>query len=50
VIESAILKAGLAMDVTISRVYLMLPRLLINSSSSKPARYANRDRAPANIV
>jgi fatty-acyl-CoA synthase len=41
----AILQAGMAIDVTISRVYLVPPRWLIKSSSGKPARAANRDRA-----
>jgi fatty-acyl-CoA synthase len=43
----AILRAGMAIDVTISRVYLVPARWLIKSSSGKPARSTNRDRALA---
>jgi acyl-CoA synthetase (AMP-forming)/AMP-acid ligase II len=39
-----ILKAGMAIDVTITRLYLAGPRWLIKSSSGKPSRRANRDR------
>ncbi len=39
-----ILRAGMAIDVTIARVYLAPPRWLIKSSSGKPSRRANRDR------
>lgn len=45
----AIVQAGMAIDVTISRVYLVPPRWLIKSSSGKPARSANRDRAVADV-
>lgn len=38
-------EAGMAMDVTIARVYLAPPRWLIKSSSGKPSRSANRERA-----
>lgn len=38
-------QAGMAIDVTIARVYLVPPRWLIKSSSGKPARAANRARA-----
>jgi len=40
----AILRAGMALDLTISRVHLVPPRWLIKSSSGKPARAANRAR------
>ncbi len=41
----AVKQAGMAIDVTISRVYLVPPRWLIKSSSGKPSRAANRSRA-----
>ena len=41
----AVKQAGMAIDVTISRVFLVPPRWLIKSSSGKPARAANRARA-----
>jgi acyl-CoA synthetase (AMP-forming)/AMP-acid ligase II len=41
----AIMQAGLAIDTTIARVYLVEPRWLIKSSSGKPARATNRARA-----
>jgi len=41
----AIMQAGMAIDTTISRVYLVEPRWLIKSSSGKPARSTNRARA-----
>lgn len=44
-LRRAVLQAGMAIDVTISRVYLAPPRWLIKSSSGKPARAANRVRA-----
>jgi len=37
-------KAGMAMDVTISRVELVAPRWLFKSSAGKPMRKANKDR------
>ena len=40
----AIRRAGMAVDVTISRVYLAPPRWLIKSSSGKPSRRANKER------
>jgi len=43
-LKLAILKAGMAIDVTIARVYLAPPRWLIKSSSGKPSRRANKDR------
>jgi fatty-acyl-CoA synthase len=39
-----IVKAGMAIDVSISRVYLAPPRFLIKSSSGKPSRRGNRSR------
>src|SRR5207245_1960682 len=46
----AIVKAGMSIDVTISRVYLVPPRWLIKSSSGKPARSTNKVRALADIA
>jgi acyl-CoA synthetase (AMP-forming)/AMP-acid ligase II len=40
-----IVLAGMGIDVTISNVYLAPPRWLIKSSSGKPARKANMERA-----
>jgi fatty-acyl-CoA synthase len=40
----AILKAGMAMDVNIHKVYIVPPRWLIKSSAGKPSRKANKDR------
>jgi acyl-CoA synthetase (AMP-forming)/AMP-acid ligase II len=39
-----ILRAGMAIDVTIARVYLAPPRWLIKSSAGKPSRRANMER------
>jgi acyl-CoA synthetase (AMP-forming)/AMP-acid ligase II len=39
-----VLKAGMAIDVTIASVYLVPPRWLIKSSAGKPSRKANRER------
>jgi hypothetical protein len=44
-VRLTVLKAGMDMDVTIGRVYLVPPRWLIKSSSGKPSRSANRERA-----
>ena len=44
-----IVQAGMGIDVTISKVYLAPPRWLIKSSSGKPARKANMDRAIAEL-
>jgi fatty-acyl-CoA synthase len=44
-VRMAVLKAGMQIDVTISRVYLVPPRWLIKSSSGKPSRSANKERA-----
>lgn len=41
----AVMQAGMAIDVTISRVYLVPQRWLIKSSSGKPARASNKARA-----
>jgi acyl-CoA synthetase (AMP-forming)/AMP-acid ligase II len=46
----AILQAGMAIDLTISRVYLAPPRWLIKSSAGKPARATNRQRALAELA
>jgi acyl-CoA synthetase (AMP-forming)/AMP-acid ligase II len=42
-----IIKAGMAIDVTIASVYLVPPRWLIKSSAGKPSRKANRERIVA---
>jgi len=39
-----ILKAGMAIDVNIHKVYLVPPRWLIKSSAGKPSRKANKER------
>jgi hypothetical protein len=39
-----IIKAGMSVDVSIARVYLVPPRFLIKSSSGKPSRSANKER------
>jgi fatty-acyl-CoA synthase len=46
----AVMQAGMAIDVTISRVYLVPPRWLIKSSSGKPARASNKARALEQIA
>lgn len=46
----AIKEAGMAIDVTISRVYLVSPRWLIKSSSGKPGRKANKERILADTI
>ena len=40
----AVQKAGMGIDITISRVHLVPPRWLIKSSAGKPSRKANRQR------
>jgi acyl-CoA synthetase (AMP-forming)/AMP-acid ligase II len=40
-----IIKAAMAIDVSVARVYLVPPRFLIKSSSGKPSRKANKERA-----
>jgi acyl-CoA synthetase (AMP-forming)/AMP-acid ligase II len=49
-LRAAVVQAGMAIDVTISRVYLVPPRWMIKSSAGKPARAANRDRAVAEVA
>jgi acyl-CoA synthetase (AMP-forming)/AMP-acid ligase II len=39
-----IIKAGMAIDVSIAGVYLAPPRFLIKSSAGKPSRQANKER------
>jgi acyl-CoA synthetase (AMP-forming)/AMP-acid ligase II len=39
-----VIKAGMAIDITIAKVYLVPPRWLIKSSAGKPSRKANRER------
>lgn len=39
-----VLKAGMAIDVSIHKVYLVPPRWLIKSSAGKPSRKANKER------
>lgn len=46
----AILQAGMAIDVTITRAYLAPPRWLIKSSAGKPARATNQQRAVAELA
>ena len=43
-IRLAILEAGMAVDVSVSKIYLVPPRWLIKSSAGKPSRRANRER------
>jgi acyl-CoA synthetase (AMP-forming)/AMP-acid ligase II len=43
-LKKAIVKAGVAVDVTISKVLFVPPRWLIKSSAGKPSRKANRQR------
>jgi hypothetical protein len=38
-------EAGMAIDITIARVYLAPDRWLIKSSAGKPSRSANKERA-----
>jgi acyl-CoA synthetase (AMP-forming)/AMP-acid ligase II len=39
-----IIKAGMAIDLTISTVYLVPPRFLVKSSAGKPSRAASKER------
>jgi acyl-CoA synthetase (AMP-forming)/AMP-acid ligase II len=39
-----IIKAGMAIDLTISHIYLVPPRFLVKSSAGKPSRSANKER------
>ena len=43
-LRAAIVRAGMEIDVTISKVILVQPRWLIKSSAGKPSRSANRER------
>src|SRR5262249_43888946 len=40
----SIIEAGMRIDVTIARVFLVPPRWLIKSSAGKPSRKANKER------
>ena len=46
-LRRAIVEAGMVVDVTITRTYLVPPRWLIKSSAGKPSRTANKERALA---
>ena len=46
-LRMVIIEAGMQIDITISRVYLVPPRWLIKSSSGKPSRRENKERALA---
>jgi acyl-CoA synthetase (AMP-forming)/AMP-acid ligase II len=39
-----VIEAGMAIDVSITRIYLVPPRWLIKSSAGKPSRKANKER------
>ena len=43
-LKMAIIKAGMEIDITIRKIYLVPPRWLIKSSAGKPSRKANRER------
>jgi fatty-acyl-CoA synthase len=43
-LELKIIEAGMAVDVSISKVYLVPPRWMIKSSAGKPSRRANKER------
>jgi len=43
-LKMEIIKAGMAIDLSIKRVYLVPPRWLIKSSAGKPSRKANKER------
>jgi fatty-acyl-CoA synthase len=43
-LKDDIVRAGMAIDVTIAHIYLMPPRWLIKSSSGKPGRKINKER------
>lgn len=45
-----ILKAGMAIDVTIKKIYFVPPRWLIKSSAGKPSRKANKERILNNEI
>lgn len=42
--KSEIIRCGMALDITIRKVYLVPPRWLIKSSAGKPSRKANKER------
>jgi fatty-acyl-CoA synthase len=44
-LRRAIVEAGMQVDITVSRVFLFPPRWLIKSSSGKPSRRENKERA-----
>ena len=41
-LRRAIVEAGVGIDVSIAKVYLVPPRFLVKSSAGKPSRRANR--------
>ena len=43
-VRMAILRAGMTIDINITKVHLVPPRWLIKSSSGKPSRKANKER------
>lgn len=43
-LRTAILQAGMGIEVSITNIYLVPPRFLIKSSAGKPSRSANKDR------
>jgi fatty-acyl-CoA synthase len=43
-LRTAIVAAGMSIDVSITNVYLVPPRFLVKSSAGKPSRSANKDR------
>jgi acyl-CoA synthetase (AMP-forming)/AMP-acid ligase II len=49
-LRQEIIKACMEIDVTISRVYMAPPRWLIKSSSGKPSRKANMERAISELA
>jgi fatty-acyl-CoA synthase len=49
-VRRGIIEAGMRVDVTIARTYLVPPRWLIKSSAGKPSRSANRDRALSELT
>jgi acyl-CoA synthetase (AMP-forming)/AMP-acid ligase II len=49
-LRGAVVEAAARADVTVSTVYLAEPRWLVKSSSGKPSRAANRERALAQLA
>jgi len=43
-LKIAVIQAGMAIDVSIAKIYLVPPRWLIKSSAGKPSRKANKER------